>query len=196
MKLYLVCDETVVGEHWRRALMDFKPIELLSVHDVSSQPSGTVFIVDTMVRDFLDSITNDSNHRLMILSAIPDFKQAQNFLQKGAKGYGNAMMHATHLQSAFQTLEEGNVWLYPDFVTQLMADVREQHSHEELVLHRLDALSIREREVALLLNQGKSHLEISQELDITVRTIKAHCSAIYEKLQVKDRLALTLLLHS
>lgn len=193
MNLYLLCDDIGVLEHWKIALRTFNPIVLETMNDLTSKDSGIVFIMDTLVQD---NIGKYFELHYMILSTVPDFTQAQGFLQEGAMGYANARMHESHLQSAFQTLGEGNIWLYPDFVTRLMANARKQHTDEEIMLHRLDILSAREREVALLLNEGKSHLEISQELNITVRTVKAHCSAIYEKLQVKDRLALALLLHS
>ena len=193
MNLYLVCDDMGVLQHWTMALNAFDPLVYSQMSDLSLKEPGIVFIMDTLLQDDMGQYPH---LRFMILSTVPDFTQAQTFLQEGALGYANAKMHESHLQSAFQTLEEGNVWLYPDFVTRLMNNVRIQNTHEETMLHRLDVLSGREREVALLLNQGKSHLEISDELNITVRTIKAHCSAIYEKLHVKDRLALALLLHS
>ncbi len=193
MNLYLVCDDIDVLEHWKIALSTFNPIVLETMNDLTSKDSGIVFIMDILLREHMEKYPE---LRFMILSTVPDFTQAQTFLQEGAMGYANARMHESHLQSAFQTLEEGNIWLYPDFVTRLMANARKQSTDKEIMVHRLDILSAREREVALLLNEGKSHLEISQKLDITVRTVKAHCSAIYEKLQVKDRLALALLLHS
>ena len=197
MNLYILSNEHLVLEHWKMALELFHPVAIASIEEISAENTGIIFILDSTLSEILaETIFDYPLVQFMVLSIIPDFLQAQTVLQKGAKGYGNAMMHESHLQSAFQTLSEGKVWLYPDFVTQLIGQVREQSVHEEIALHRLDILSIREREVALLLNQGKSHLEISNELAITVRTIKAHCSAIYEKLQVKDRLALSLFLHS
>ena len=60
----------------------------------------------------------------------------------------------------------------------------------------LATLSHREAEVATLLSQGDSHKEIAEKLQITVRTVKAHASAIYSRLNIKDRLALALLLRN
>jgi DNA-binding NarL/FixJ family response regulator len=197
MNLYLVSDESGFLEYWQKALTVFSPSVYSSIDEVVTSDSGIVFILDTVNQGVFFELMDENSHlKFMILSRIPDFQQAQHFLKNGAKGYGNAMMHDTHLQSAFQTIREGKIWLYPDFVTQLIGQVQLQSANEELALHRLDVLSVREREVALLLNQGKSHLEISNELNITVRTIKAHCAAIYEKLKVKDRLALSIFLRS
>jgi DNA-binding NarL/FixJ family response regulator len=125
----------------------------------------------------------------------PDFSEAQSFLQHGAMGYGNAMMHESHLQSAYQALEEGKVWLYPDFITLMISQMQDRSSSKEKSLAVLELLSPREREVAIMLGDGATHQEIADALEITVRTIKAHASAIYQKLSVKDRLALSLLLH-
>jgi DNA-binding NarL/FixJ family response regulator len=59
---------------------------------------------------------------------------------------------------------------------------------------KLSELTSREKEVALLLKEGKTYKNIAQKLDITPRTVKAHAGHIYTKLNVKDRLALALLL--
>jgi DNA-binding CsgD family transcriptional regulator len=51
----------------------------------------------------------------------------------------------------------------------------------------IDTLSRREKEVALLLLQGKSNNEICTELRIVIQTVKFHISKIYKKAAVKNR---------
>lgn len=197
MKLYFVSDDSAVLEYWEFALHSLKPIFFSSLADIPTNSIGIVFILDSLVLQLTSkTITNYSGLRIMVFSKVPDFLEAQSLLRIGVMGYGNAMMHETHLKSAFQALEDGKVWLYPDFVTKLMLQIQEQGDKKRDILDRLSVLTPREREIAQLLNDGKSHLEISETLGITVRTIKAHSSAIYEKLGVKDRLSLSLLLHS
>lgn len=53
-------------------------------------------------------------------------------------------------------------------------------------------LSGREITVAQLVGQGASNKEVARQLDIAERTVKAHLTAIFEKLQVRDRLQLSL----
>jgi DNA-binding NarL/FixJ family response regulator len=48
-------------------------------------------------------------------------------------------------------------------------------------------LTPRELEVLQLVRDGRSNAEIGQRLGITVRTVKAHMTAILEKLNVSDR---------
>lgn len=193
MNLYLISDDNVLLEYWRSSLVELSPILMRSLDEIGSVEGSIAFVSDEMLSDGYDGY---SKNKLMVLSRTPDFIQSQDFLQKGAMGYGNAMMHETYLLSSFQTLEEGNVWLHPPFLTQLILQVREGNNRKEVSSHVLDALSVREKEVALLLGDGKSHFEISVLLDITVRTVKAHATSIYSKLGVKDRLALSLIIHA
>jgi two-component system, NarL family, nitrate/nitrite response regulator NarL len=59
----------------------------------------------------------------------------------------------------------------------------------------LSQLTQREREVAVEAAKGLSNKEIARILDITDRTVKAHLASIFERLKVKDRLHLALILN-
>lgn len=56
------------------------------------------------------------------------------------------------------------------------------------------SLTEREKQMALLLLQGKSYKEISEELYISLPTVKTHASNIYKKCGVTSRHELTVLL--
>jgi len=196
MKLYLVANDVNVREKWMRAFSTLKPT-VSSKFSLDIEYDTVIFISDTMVVALSEAErTNLFLHSVMVFSMVPDFVAAQKFLAMGAMGYGNAMMHESHLHSAFQALEEGKVWLHPDFISLMISQIRHQNSGKEKSLMLLDGVSKREKEVALMLGQGDSHQKIADTLDITVRTVKAHATAIYQKLDVKDRLALSILLHS
>ena len=59
----------------------------------------------------------------------------------------------------------------------------------------LETLTNREREIANLVAQGQSNLEIAANLDIAERTVKAHLSSTYEKTKTGSRLNLALLIN-
>lgn len=191
MNLILISSDRILLDYWMSSLGDLSAIVMSSLNELGSEGS-IIFISDTMLSDEYEGY---SKNNFMILSRTPNFEEAQQFLQKGAMGYGNAMMHEVHLLSAFETLSEGNVWLHPPFLTKLILQVG-KGSNKEVSSDILEVLSPREKEVALLLGDGKSHFEISEILGITVRTIKAHATSIYSKLGVKDRLALSLVIHA
>ena len=52
-------------------------------------------------------------------------------------------------------------------------------------------LTYRELEVLKLIVQGMRNLEIAEELNISINTVKAHCKSIFEKLDVDNRVDAT-----
>ncbi len=197
MQLYLIGSSEHIIKHWAAALKIFKPIKIASLNALNRPDEGIIFCLDShIIEEDVCEMLRGESCRVVVMSMLPDFLQAQEYIRKGAVGYGNAMMHETHLASAYHAALEGKIWLYPDFINMLIMNLSKT-SKKPIESHdALELLSSREKEVALLLAQGLSHLEISEALTITVRTIKAHCTSIYEKLGVKDRLALSVLLHS
>jgi DNA-binding NarL/FixJ family response regulator len=51
----------------------------------------------------------------------------------------------------------------------------------------VDALSRREREIALLASQGETATEIASHLFVSKRTVESHLVSIYEKLGVGSK---------
>ncbi|MCE6998378.1 helix-turn-helix transcriptional regulator [Saccharothrix sp. S26] len=56
------------------------------------------------------------------------------------------------------------------------------------LLDRVDLLSVREREVLLLLGAGASNRTIASRLNVAERTVKAHVAQVMAKLVVESRL--------
>ncbi|MBK7686047.1 MAG: helix-turn-helix transcriptional regulator [Rhodocyclaceae bacterium] len=56
-------------------------------------------------------------------------------------------------------------------------------------------LTAREQQVACAVAGGASNKEVARTLNITERTIKAHVSAIFQKLGARDRLHLSLIMN-
>lgn len=196
MKLHLMSDDSLLRARWVEILSSLQPTTL-STFSLEMQSSSIVMVLDHVLADISDEILKQFfEYRVMIFSMNPNFSEAQKFLALGAMGYGNAMMHGSHLHSVYQALEEGKIWLHPDFITLMISQIRDHNNPQKKSLEILDILSKREREVALMLGEGATHQEISDALDITVRTVKAHATSIYQKLDVKDRLALSILLHT
>ncbi len=138
-----------------------------------------------------DVFSNDLGIKLMVVTPTPNFVEGMALLQKGIRGYGNLYMQKVHLLQALTTIKSDAVWLYPEMMQELIAVGSEVTQHNEEVLA---LLSSREQEVAKEIEKGMSNKEIATALGITERTVKAHLSSIYEKLEVGDRLGLAMLL--
>lgn len=193
MTLYIISKNKGLQNRWSMILSLFGPICRESIP--SFIKSDALIIIHDDVLSQLNQTQKESLAQVpfMVLSTTPTFEQARAYLAMGAKGYGNTMMHESYLVSAFQSIHEGNMWLSPEYITQMIQDLPSMPKKE---VNPLATLSHREAEVATLLSQGDSHKEIAEKLAITIRTVKAHASAIYSRLNIKDRLALALLLRN
>jgi len=93
-------------------------------------------------------------------------------------------------------VQHGGLWLGRELLQQLINVSTTLLSNQpDQVAEALDKLTARERDVAIEAAKGLSNKEIARLLNITERTVKAHISACFERLKVKDRLQLALILN-
>jgi len=59
----------------------------------------------------------------------------------------------------------------------------------------LRRLSVRERELVLLVAEGLSNKEIAGQLDISERTVETHVQSIFRKLGIHKRIRLAVLVN-
>ncbi|MFT5659971.1 MAG: NarL family two-component system response regulator LiaR [Sulfurimonas sp.] len=192
MQIVLHSDDILLTEHWEKSIKE-KCILIDDIEELKSV-TGAIIIINysacnSQCEDILKQLTQ--TNKVLILHRTPNIDTAKYILTHGAKGYGNALMRDHFIISAIETIRENMIWLYPEFTTMLIAEIPSKKNNNLL---KLDILSSREKEVALLLKDALAYKEIAIELDITPRTVKAHASHIYKKLAVKDRLGLALLL--
>ena len=130
---------------------------------------------------------------LFALTGNPTFKEGFALLSLGISGFGNAYMAAGNLKIALEVVREAKVWLYPDFIQELIAQATVP-TVEKTPQSSLAVLTPKELEVAHCVAQGMSNKEVAGKLAITERTTKAHLTHIYDKLNISDRLSLALML--
>lgn len=131
--------------------------------------------------------------KLLVLSSRPSDDVGRQVLAAGASGYAHAYSTPATLDSILQSIATGNIWLGRSLLQRLLQDVGTRLP--EPGVQWADALSQREQEVARFAAMGDSNAEIADRLSISERTVRAHLSAIFEKLQVSDRLMLALKVH-
>ncbi len=132
---------------------------------------------------------------LVVLSDQPCESQAAACLAAGASGYCNTHAAPAVLQQIAAVVAQGGLWLGTDLLQRLMgsaATLLARQQPRATGAEALDALTERELEVARLVAAGASNREIASRLGITERTVKAHLGTIFSKLQVRDRLQLSL----
>lgn len=157
--------------------------------------------LQTVILHHIDDFPNDSpvlaqmikiNTQLFLigLENTPANLQGCRFLQLGYKSYLHAVSNIGILKSAIESVTKGNMYVYPQLmqflVSQIPASMQENKN--------LDSLTPKEFDVLQLVSKGYSNAKIAKELDIAEVTVKKHIGSMFEKLEVKDRLSLALIL--
>lgn len=133
--------------------------------------------------------------QVVILADEPDEVIVSEALAFGASGCCNTNSAPDVLRQVALVVENGGLWIGQSLLQRLVggtARVLRQHSVPRSSEDCLSQLSERESQVARLVAGGASNKEIATQLFITERTVKAHLSAVFEKLGLRDRLQLSL----
>lgn len=131
---------------------------------------------------------------VVVLANAPCQEEGLNCLEAGAVGYITALSAPEMLRQVVSVVENGGLWVGPELLQRLRRALAAQPvamPAEET----LAPLSKREKEVAWAVAAGASNKEIARRMGITERTVKAHLSTIFERLQVRDRLQLSILVN-
>lgn len=130
---------------------------------------------------------------VVVLSNVPEDEQGLAALAAGASGYCSALTLPAVLRQVAGVVEHGGVWVGPQLMQRLMRGLASRSGTAPA--SALDSLSQRERQVAEAVARGATNKEIARVMAITERTVKAHLSAAYEKLGVRDRMQLALIVN-
>lgn len=130
---------------------------------------------------------------IVVLSNVPEDDQGMAALAAGASGYCSALTLPTVLHQVAGVVEHGGLWVGPQLMRRLMQGLAARNS--DTPDPALDRLSQRERQVAVEVARGATNKEIARVLNITERTVKAHLTAAFEKLGVRDRMQLSLVVN-
>ena len=146
---------------------------------------------------FMDLRRATPMSRIFLLSDLPDEEEGLAFLKLGIVGYANTYISPERLSEAVRVITGGAVWLGQKVMQRLILDSYTRAKDKAISdsESKLNSLTKREREIAYLIAEGQSNLEIAANLDITERTVKAHLSSIYEKTKTGSRLNLALLVN-
>lgn len=143
----------------------------------------------------LAGIDRSSGQPVVLLSDEPDEAQVLQALALGAAGCCNSRAAPAVLQQVAVVVGNGGVWVGQSLLRKLVGATARRLGQLPAEGENDDwaaLLSEREVQVSRLVANGASNKEIADQLAITERTVKAHLTAIFEKLGVRDRLQLSL----
>lgn len=121
---------------------------------------------------------------ILILTAYDDDEYVLGLLDAGAAGYLLKSARGRDLVGAIRAIRSGESVLHPKIIAKLLkrATIAPAGEHKAS-----DLLSERESEILKLVTSGMSNKEIAEKLFLSQRTIKAHLTNIFNKLNVASR---------
>ncbi len=119
---------------------------------------------------------------IVVVSANDDPAVIRRCMEFGASGFIPKTLGIEALRAAIARVLQGEVWTPPD------VDLTRQSDAETAALiARLSTLTPQQVRVLMMLSGGLLNKQIAYELGVSEATVKAHVSAILQKLGVESR---------
>lgn len=119
---------------------------------------------------------------IVVVSGNDDPGVIRRCMGFGASGYIPKTVSADTMGDAIQSVLDGGQWTPPD--VDLNAAVDKETAD---LVRRLASLTPQQVRVLMMLSQGLLNKQIAYELNVSEATVKAHVSAILQKLDVDSR---------
>ena len=119
---------------------------------------------------------------VVIVSANDEPAVIRRCMDFGASGFIPKTLGVEAMREAIATVLRGGVWTPPDIDLAAPAD-----AETTALLARLSTLTPQQVRVLMMLSEGLLNKQIAYELGVSEATVKAHVSAILQKLGVESR---------
>ena len=119
---------------------------------------------------------------VVVVSASEDPATIRRALEFGASGYLPKSLPVESIRNAVRHILDGGVWSPPDIPLDGAADPEARN-----LATRLATLTPQQVRVLMMLGEGLLNKQIAYKLSVSEATIKAHVSAILQKLGVDSR---------
>jgi DNA-binding NarL/FixJ family response regulator len=127
--------------------------------------------------------------KFLALSVSDAAEDVISLIRAGARGYVTKTISPDELTDAIRRIHDGDAVFSPrlaGFVLDAFAGEIEVPADPEV-----DQLTVREKEVLRLIARGYTYKEVAKRLNISVKTVETHVSAVLRKLQLSNRHELT-----
>ena len=119
---------------------------------------------------------------VIVVSGNEDRAVMRHCIEFGAAAYVPKSVDVETMRTAIRKVLDGGQWTPPDL------DMSAQPNREASALvRRLSSLTPQQVRVLMMLSQGLLNKQIAYELGVSEATVKAHVSAILQKLGVESR---------
>ncbi len=122
--------------------------------------------------------------KIVVLSGTDRADELVAAFNSGARAIVQKTVAAETVMHAIRAVASGMVWMPPTLRRKLTASKSQSAA--------ADQLTVREREVVRQVAVGLRNAEVAEKLSISEGTVKIHLNNIFSKLNIRDRVELTL----
>ena len=119
---------------------------------------------------------------VIVVSANEDRAVMRHCIEFGAVGLIPKSLDVETMRAAIRKVIEGGQWTPPD-----LRPAQQPNREASALARRLSSLTPQQVRVMMMLSQGLLNKQIAYELSVSEATVKAHVSAILQKLDVDSR---------
>ncbi len=192
MDIYFITSSRIKSERWLEAFPDAQVITSDRLSDAKLSADSIVWVLIDGQWPATIKYCLASGAKVIAMTLKEDVRQAQTLLSVGASGYVHALAEPDLFVRIQQIVSSGGAWLGEALLKQLLVGIEKSADKNK---KPIADLTVRENAVAACIAMGKSNKEVAEELNITERTVKAHLSACFNKLDVRDRMQLALIIN-
>jgi DNA-binding NarL/FixJ family response regulator len=157
---------------------------------LSNQPDIDLMMLDLMMPG-MDITTSLASIRdqwpdvpIIVVSVRDDIDSIRTTMATGVSGYIPKSLPPNVTLSAIKLILEGGIYV-PPHVLNFSDGVATPPPNEQK--ESTESLTRRQKDVLELMQTGLSNQAIADQLELTLPTIKMHVSALFKRLQVKNR---------
>ncbi|MFC4945591.1 response regulator [Pseudonocardia sp. GCM10023141] len=129
----------------------------------------------------------DAPVKVLVLTTYHVDHTVHEALRAGASGFLLKDTAPADLLAATRAVAAGDAWLQPAVARDLLAEFAARPDPRAPDAGLLARLTPREREVLVLVAQGRTNVEIAESLFVGEVTVKTHVGRIFMKLELRDR---------
>ncbi|MGH3347064.1 MAG: response regulator [Nocardioides sp.] len=165
------------------------------------RPDVVLMDIRMPVLDGIDATRalKDADHppQVIVLTTFDADEHVLQALAAGADGFLLKDTPPAEIVAAIRAVAAGEPMLSPSATRAVLSRIRESSpdGRGDDARRALDGLTDRERDVALEVGRGHSNAEIAHRLHLSVPTVKAHVSRLFDKLQVTNRVQIAIVVH-
>jgi len=118
---------------------------------------------------------------VVIVSAHEDHDTISKAMEYGAAGFVPKSTPVDDIYSAIVAVLSGNIWLPASF------EQSQNKNEDSNIAERVASLTQQQYRILMMFAQGMLNKQIAYDLNVSEATIKAHATAIFRKLDVRNR---------